>query len=78
MEVRWLQHHASNTGAMDSIPGWGTKILHAAGVRGQEWGQKEERRGRGKVSKKRKQHVSEGKNKGCWGPGRQAAGRGSE
>ena len=32
----------------------------------------------GKVSKERKQHVSEGKNKGCWGPGGQAAGRGSE
>ena len=68
MEVRWLQHHASNTGAVDSIPGWGTKILHAAGVRGQEWGQKEKRRGRGKVSKKRKQHVSEGKKQGVLGP----------
>lgn len=23
--VQWLRHHAPNTGAPDSIPGWGTR-----------------------------------------------------
>ena len=28
--VQWLRPHTLNAGAMDSIPGWGTKILHAS------------------------------------------------
>ena len=27
--VQWLRLHASNTGGLGSIPGWGAKILHA-------------------------------------------------
>ena len=27
--VLWLRLHASTAGGTDSIPGWGTKILHA-------------------------------------------------
>ena len=30
--VQWLRTHASTTGSQSSIPGWGTKILHAAWV----------------------------------------------
>ena len=52
---------------MSSIPSRGTIPSPAAGVRGQEGRQKEKRRGRGKVSKEKQQHVSKGKNKGCWG-----------
>ena len=29
--VQWLGFHASTAGGMGSIPGWGTKILHAVG-----------------------------------------------
>ena len=67
LEVQWLRRHASNAGAMSSIPSRGTIPSPAAGVRGQEGRQKEKRRGRGKVSKEKQQHVSKGKNKGCWG-----------
>ena len=28
--VQWLRLHASTAGEVDSTPGWGTKILHAA------------------------------------------------
>ena len=28
--VQWLRPHTLNAGAVDSISGWGTKILHAA------------------------------------------------
>ena len=27
--AQWLRLHASNAGGVGSIPGWGTKILHA-------------------------------------------------
>ena len=27
--VQWLRLHASTAGGMGSIPGWGTKMLHA-------------------------------------------------
>ena len=30
LAVHWLRLHASNAGAAGSIPGWGTKIPHAA------------------------------------------------
>ena len=30
LEVQWLGLHASNAGGMGSIPGQGTKTLHAA------------------------------------------------
>ena len=30
LEVQWLRLHASNAGGTCSIPGWGTKIPHAA------------------------------------------------
>ena len=36
--VQWLELCASNAGGTDSIPGWGTKILHGA-----ECGQKQRR-----------------------------------
>ena len=29
LAVQWSRRHASNAGGTDSIPGWGTKILHA-------------------------------------------------
>ena len=29
LEVQWLRLHSSNAGSAGSIPGWGTKILHA-------------------------------------------------
>ena len=29
LEVQWLRLGASTTGSADSIPGWGTEILHA-------------------------------------------------
>ena len=29
-EVQWLRLQAPNAGGLGSIPGWGTKILHAA------------------------------------------------
>ena len=28
--VQWLKLHTPKAGSMGSIPGWGTKILHAA------------------------------------------------
>ena len=28
--VQWLGFHTSTAGLTDSIPGWGTKILHAS------------------------------------------------
>ena len=28
--VQWLGIHASTAGGKDSVPGWGTNILHAA------------------------------------------------
>ena len=34
--VQWLRLHTSNTGDAGSIPGWGTKIPHAA----HHWGKK--------------------------------------
>ena len=30
LAVQWLRFHASTAGGMGLIPGWGTKILHAA------------------------------------------------
>ena len=33
--VQWLRLHVSTSGGMGLIPGWGTKITHAAG-RGQK------------------------------------------
>ena len=33
LAVQWLRHHASTAGGTGSIPGWGTKILHATGSR---------------------------------------------
>ena len=36
---RWLRLYASNAGGAVSVPGWGTKIPHAAW-----YGQKEEKR----------------------------------
>ena len=30
--VQWLRTRASTSGSQSSIPGWGTKILHAAWV----------------------------------------------
>ena len=31
LKVQWLRLHASNAGDVGSIPGQGTKILHATG-----------------------------------------------
>ena len=36
--VQWLELCASNAGGTDSVPGWGTKILHGA-----QCGQKQRR-----------------------------------
>ena len=34
--VQWLRLHASTAGEVDSTPGWGTKILHAAWCSGKK------------------------------------------
>ena len=44
--VQWLRLHASTAGGTGSIPGWGTKIPHAAqcGKREREGKKKKERK----------------------------------
>ena len=53
--VRWLGLHASNEGAEGSIPGWGTKIPHAAQ---HKWKQ---------INKQKKPHKVQAWGQNAWG-----------